>query len=75
MYYDAISLSGGGHACTCDVDPSCCDQPGGLSGLMANPLSLGQANPEKLSDNQIRGISVVGLLATFLLARAIWAAP
>ena len=63
MYYDSKSLAGGGHACTCDVDPSCCDKPGafGLGGFFGK--------------DKIAGMSVVGLGLSLLILSKIFARP
>ena len=63
MYYDAKSLAGGGHACTCDVDPSCCDKP--------VLFGLGEA----LSKKKIAGMSVAGLALSLLILSRIFARP
>lgn len=63
MYYDAMSLAGGGHACTCDVDPSCCDKP--------SLFGLGEA----LTKKQIGGMSVAGLALSLFIMSKIFARP
>ena len=70
MYYDAISLAGGGHACTCDVDPSCCDRPGGFGlGYSYNPQGQG------FTKTQVGGMSVAGLALSLFILSKIFARP
>ena len=68
MYYNIDlsgggNLSGGGHACTCDVDPSCCDK---------KAFGLGFFKDEKTTTTVL---AIGGLIGALVLARSMWATP